>query len=106
MEVCVLNDEWGVLRIPRSCRLRGHNLSTLHFVISNDGFSCSFFSIRSNTLERAPSFTDGQTDGQFIVKNCNYYNKPVTEILSVNKNLLKTKPPLSPVTFAPPPPWR
>uniref|UniRef100_A0A2H1WI03 SFRICE_025436 n=1 Tax=Spodoptera frugiperda TaxID=7108 RepID=A0A2H1WI03_SPOFR len=29
------------------------------------GVSCSFFSIRSNTLERAPSFTDGQTDGQF-----------------------------------------
>ncbi|KAF9822450.1 hypothetical protein SFRURICE_003450, partial [Spodoptera frugiperda] len=32
---------------------------------SNDGDSCSFFSIRSYTLERAPSFTDRQTDGQF-----------------------------------------
>ncbi|KAF9788808.1 hypothetical protein SFRURICE_018384 [Spodoptera frugiperda] len=38
-----------------------------HFCIrcSNDGVSCSFFSIRSYTLERAPSFTDRQTDGQF-----------------------------------------
>uniref|UniRef100_A0A2H1WDE6 SFRICE_034972 n=1 Tax=Spodoptera frugiperda TaxID=7108 RepID=A0A2H1WDE6_SPOFR len=33
---------------------------------SNDGVSCSFFSIRSNILERAPSFTDRQTDGQFM----------------------------------------
>ncbi|KAF9799383.1 hypothetical protein SFRURICE_003080, partial [Spodoptera frugiperda] len=36
-----------------------------YFKISNDGVSCSFFSIRSYTLERAPSFTDRQTDGQF-----------------------------------------
>ncbi|KAF9807023.1 hypothetical protein SFRURICE_011167 [Spodoptera frugiperda] len=39
--------------------------SSLMRWISNDGVSCSFFSIRSNTLERAPSFTDRQTDGQF-----------------------------------------
>ncbi|KAF9798395.1 hypothetical protein SFRURICE_003041 [Spodoptera frugiperda] len=32
---------------------------------SYDGVSFSFFSIRSYTFERAPSFTDRQTDGQF-----------------------------------------
>ncbi|KAF9824255.1 hypothetical protein SFRURICE_019935 [Spodoptera frugiperda] len=37
----------------------------LLMLLSNDGVSCSFFSIRSYTLERAPSFTDRQTDGQF-----------------------------------------
>ncbi|KAF9807291.1 hypothetical protein SFRURICE_001723, partial [Spodoptera frugiperda] len=31
----------------------------------NDRIYCSFFSIRSYTLDRAPSFTDRQTDGQF-----------------------------------------
>uniref|UniRef100_A0A2H1VTE7 SFRICE_015812 n=1 Tax=Spodoptera frugiperda TaxID=7108 RepID=A0A2H1VTE7_SPOFR len=36
-----------------------------HFKKSNDGVSCSFFSIRSYTLERALSFTNRQTDGQF-----------------------------------------
>ncbi|KAF9814487.1 hypothetical protein SFRURICE_000214 [Spodoptera frugiperda] len=32
---------------------------------SMDGISHSYFSIRNYTLERAPSFADRQTDGQF-----------------------------------------
>uniref|UniRef100_A0A2H1V2L6 SFRICE_008267 n=1 Tax=Spodoptera frugiperda TaxID=7108 RepID=A0A2H1V2L6_SPOFR len=44
------------------------------------GVSCSFFSIRSNTLERAPSFTDRQTDGQF-----NLTLRATTEKFSKNR---------------------
>ncbi|KAF9822493.1 hypothetical protein SFRURICE_006576 [Spodoptera frugiperda] len=47
---------------------KNHPVPTTTFCVgapSNDGVSCSFFSIRSYTLERAPSFTDRQTDGQF-----------------------------------------
>uniref|UniRef100_A0A2H1VIG0 SFRICE_013203 n=1 Tax=Spodoptera frugiperda TaxID=7108 RepID=A0A2H1VIG0_SPOFR len=45
---------------------------------SNAGVSCSFFSIRSNTLERAPSFTKGRTDREF---NLTFQIVYVTELL-------------------------
>ncbi|KAF9800469.1 hypothetical protein SFRURICE_013021 [Spodoptera frugiperda] len=59
-------------------------LATTRPTRHNDGVSCSFFSIRSNTLERAPSFTDRQTDGQFNLTFffLNLYNFLLCRVIS------------------------
>ncbi|KAF9811070.1 hypothetical protein SFRURICE_012469, partial [Spodoptera frugiperda] len=62
VDVCVVLERAQIVDVfPR----RRHDALRPVAHQSYDGVSCSFFSIRSYTLERAPSFTDRQTDGQF-----------------------------------------
>uniref|UniRef100_A0A2H1WG62 SFRICE_001088 n=1 Tax=Spodoptera frugiperda TaxID=7108 RepID=A0A2H1WG62_SPOFR len=60
-----LGDARGSVRLLLTINPHVHSPALRAGVPSNDGVTFSVFSIRSYTLELAPSFADRQTGGQF-----------------------------------------